>query len=158
MKVLRIYDHLGELKKELNVFVEGEDFKWTASYPEPVWLGTITLEDAGKEPEPIELYVPVEEPITEEEAKEMQEDIAMDALREQEMATELQQEVEAEEEAPLVSGITDDIATEAEEVTNEPEKIHRKRSRKSRSHPSDYLKSLKVIRQDDSGADVTEGD
>ena len=51
MKVLRIYDHLGELKKEFNVFVEGEDFKWQSGYPEPVWLGTISLEDAGKEPE-----------------------------------------------------------------------------------------------------------
>jgi len=51
MKVLRIYDHLGELKKELNLYVEGEDFKWQSSYPEPIWLGTITLEDAGTEPE-----------------------------------------------------------------------------------------------------------
>ena len=51
MKVLRLYDHLGELKKEFNVYVEGEDFKWESSYPEPIWLGTIALEEVGKEPE-----------------------------------------------------------------------------------------------------------
>jgi len=51
MKVLRIYDHLGELKKEFNLYVEGEDFVWQSSYPEVVWLGIITLEEPGKEPE-----------------------------------------------------------------------------------------------------------
>jgi len=158
MKVLRIYDHLGELKKELDIYVEGEDFKWTASYPEPVWLGTITLEDVGKEPEPVEKFMPVEEPISEVDAEQMQTDIAIDAMREQEMALEVIREAEVEPEIPLVNGTIGDIATETEEVTNEPEKVHRKRSRKSRTHPSDYLKSIEVIRQDDPGTDVTEGD
>ena len=158
MKVLRIYDHLGELKKELNVFLEGDDFKWQSSYPECVWLGTISLEDAGKEPEPVELYVPVEEPITEEEAKEMQVDIAIDTMREQELALEVIKEADVGPEIPLVNGITGDIVTNIEEVSNEPKKVHRKRSRVKRTHPSDYLKSVKVIRQDDPGADVTEGD
>ena len=158
MKVLRLYDYLGQLKKELDVYVEGEDFKWTASYPEAVWLGTIAIEEAGKEPEavpvleqalslvepekaikepePVELYLPIEEPITEEEAEEMQVDIAIDAMREQEMATK-------------------DIK---EEVESEPKKIHRKRSRVKGTHPSDYLKSLKVIREDDTGGDTNQGD
>ena len=150
MKVLRIYDHLGELKKELDIFVEGEDFTWSASYPEPVWLGTITLVDAGKEPEPVELYVPVEESITEEEAKEMQDDIAIDAMREQ--------EAEVEPEIPLVDGTIGDTAIKTEEVESEPKKVHRKRSRVKGAHPSDYLKSLKVVRKDDTGGDTTEGD
>jgi len=158
MKVLRLYDYLGQLKKELDVYVEGEDFKWTASYPEAVWLGTIAIEEAGKEPEPVELYVPVEEP-TEPEAIE---------------------EAEVEPPAPFTAQLTtieelsklsrkdflklpmeerrEILRKQVEEVTDEPEKVHRKRGRKSGSHPSDYLKSIKVVREDDSGADATKGD
>ena len=132
MKVLRLYDYLGQLKKELNIFVEGEDFKWTASYPEAIWLGTISLEDAGKEPEPVESYVPVEEPAEPESKPEFED-----------WQTKAEEELEGYEKEP-----------EIEEVENEPKKVHRKRSGKSRTHPSDYLKSIKVIRQDDSGADT----
>ena len=75
MKVLRIYDHLGELKKELNLYVEGEDFKWQSSYPEPVWLGTITLEDAGTEPDAVPVLEQalslVEPEVKEEEVKDV---------------------------------------------------------------------------------------
>jgi len=158
MKVLRIYDHLGQLKKELNIYVEGEDFTWQASSPECVWLGTITLEDAGKEPELIEAYRPVEEPITEEEAKEMQVDIAIDAMREEEMATHEEVLTIPKEEAEWLEGKEESERKQAEEVTNEPKKVHRKRSRKPGTHPSDYLKSLKVIREDDTGGDTNQGD
>ena len=158
MKVLRIYDHLGELKKELNIFVEGEDFKYQTVTPECIWLGTIVLEEAGKEPEPAPKWMPVEEPITEEEAKEMQEDIAIDAIREQEMAQEAIKEAEVEPEIPLVNGTIGDTATNIEEVESEPEKVHRKRSRKSGTHPSDYLKSIKVVREDDTGGDTSARD
>ena len=51
MKVLRLYNHYGVKQKEFNVYVEGQDFKWEASYPEAVWFGSITLEEVGKEPE-----------------------------------------------------------------------------------------------------------
>jgi len=157
MKVLRLYDHLGELKREFNVYVEGEDFKWEASYPEPIWLGTISLEEAGKEslaeptpevitehiPTPEELFPkafppylqPVDEPMTEEEAKEMETDVAIDAMREQEMA-----KIEAEKE-----------------VKREPKKSSRKGSRDERTYPSDYLKSVEVIRQDDPPTDANQG-
>jgi len=180
MKVLRLYDYLGQLKKELDVYVEGEDFKWTASYPEAVWLGTIAIEEAGKELEPVELYVPVEEPITEEEAATLEQEGYEDAMREQEMVQEDEaqryrdmkqaaidlgyiepnedEEAEVEPPAPFTTQLTTTEEAQEEEAKHEPKKVHRKRSRKSRTHPSDYLKSLKVIREDDSGADVTEGD
>ena len=75
MKVLRIYDHLGELKKEFNVYVEGEDFKWQASVPEPVWLGTITLEEAGKEPEA--------EPTSEPEVVEPEPEVKVEEVKDE---------------------------------------------------------------------------
>ena len=158
MKVLRIYDHLGELKKELNLFVEGEDFKWTASYPEPVWLGTITLEDVGKEPEPVELYVPVEEPITKELTEDELELREIKYRMENPEDPDFGEEAEVEPEIPLVNGTIGDTATNIEEVENEPKKVHRKRSRKSGTHPSDYLKSIKVVREDDTGGDTSARD
>ena len=180
MKVLRIYDHLGELKKELNIFVEGEDFKYQTVTPECIWLGTIVLEEAGKEPEPAPKWMPVEEPITEEEAATLEQEGYEDAMREQEMVQEDEaqryrdmkqaaidlgyiepnedEEAEVEPPAPFTTQLTTTEEAQEEEAKHEPKKVHRKRSRKSRTHPSDYLKSLKVIREDDSGADVTEGD
>lgn len=44
MKKLRLYDHLGELVQEFNVFVEGEDFTWESSRPLAIWFGKIVLE------------------------------------------------------------------------------------------------------------------
>ena len=136
MKVLRLYDHLGELKKEFNVYVEGEDFKWQSSYPEPVWLGTITLEDAGKEPEkPSEV---VSEPLQPEVEETLPEVI--------------------EEPSEPSEAVLEPSGKEPEEVKDEPKKVHGKRSRVKGSSPSDYLKSVKVIRQDDSGGDTNQGD
>jgi len=43
MKFLQIYDHNGELQKEFEVYVDGEDFSWVADKPEAIWLGTIKL-------------------------------------------------------------------------------------------------------------------
>ncbi|GAI35179.1 unnamed protein product [marine sediment metagenome] len=158
MKILRIYDHLGELKKEFNVYVEGEDFKWQASYPEVVWLGTITLEEAGKEPEaeptpelriaPTIPVVGVElVPVTEEvepEAIEPEPELTIaEAVREQ---GEREKQAVAEAEAKV------------EEVKHEPKKVHRKRGRVKGTSPSDYLKSVKVLRQDDPGRDTNQGD
>jgi len=136
MKVLRIYDHLGELKKEFNVYVEGEDFKWQASYPEPVWLGTILLEDAGKEPEKpsevvSELLQPEPEPSPEE--------------------------VEAEK--PLKADTRqEEQVIRAMEVKDEPKKVHRKRGRVQRIISPGHTKSIEVIRKDDSSGDTNQGD
>ena len=54
MKYLQIYDHLGNLIKEFEVYVDGQDFNWAAPKPEPVWLGTIRLvaEKAAGQVEP----------------------------------------------------------------------------------------------------------
>ena len=128
MKVLRIYNHLGKLEKEFNVYVEGQDFKWQASVPECVWLGTIALEEVSKEPEPVEVFKPVEEPITEKEAEEMQVDNVIDALREQKIIEEL----------------------EEREVKNEPKAVSGKGKRVKRVSPSNEPKSIEVISQDNS--------
>lgn len=48
MKKLKLYDHLGNLKKEFDIYVEGQDFRYTFSTPVAVWLGTISLEGIGK--------------------------------------------------------------------------------------------------------------
>ena len=136
MKVLRIYDHLGELKKELNLYVEGEDFKWQSSYPEPVWLGTITLEEAGTEPE-----------------------------KPSEVASEpLQPEPEVTEENPLLpTERTAAIIREAseylgEEVKDEPKSHDRKRSRVKRSTPPASSESTKGLYKNYFGGDTPKGD
>jgi len=136
MKVLRIYDHLGELKKELNLYVEGEDFKWQSSYPEPVWLGTITLEDAGKEPEkPSEV---VSEPLQPE-------------------PVDVEEEIEARDRA-FRNAHPEDPDYFVKEVKDEPKKDDRKRSRVKRTTSLASPESTKVIRQDDSRGDTTQGD
>jgi len=43
VKYLQLFDHLGNLVKEFEVYVEGNDFEWAAIKPEPVWVGTIRL-------------------------------------------------------------------------------------------------------------------
>lgn len=60
MKVLKLIDHTGQLMKQFNVYVEGEDFRWEASTPEPIWLGTITLQEIGVEQEEPEVIAPEE--------------------------------------------------------------------------------------------------
>ena len=136
MKVLRIYDHLGELKKELNLYVEGGDFKWQASVPEVIWLGTISLEDASKVPEkPSES---VSEPLQPE--------------------FEVTEGQEADEVARELAGWKDEDEPEFKEVKDEPKKNDRKRSRVKRSTPSASPERTQVIRQDDSGGDTPKRD
>lgn len=158
MKILRIYDHLGELKKELNVFVEGADFKWQANYPECVWLGTITLEDAGKEPEkPGELVVEIVESDSEttiEELAEQQEVVVEKETHEVEAATE----EEVEPQAPFTTQLITTEELSEKEEGDEPKRLHGKRGRKSGTHPSDYLKSIEVIRKDDTRGNIDKGD
>lgn len=180
MKVLRIYDHLGELKKEFNVYVEGEDFKWQASYPEVVWLGTITLEVAGKEPEkPSETLAETLErikqaEILEEKAAEVR--VELEEKLESEkpptiirypeektfVVTEPEPEVD-EAKVSICDAMRDavkakDERKEEEEVKDEPKKVHRKRRTVKGSSPSNRAKSLKVLRQDDPGRDTNQGD
>uniref|UniRef100_A0A6M3IDN9 Uncharacterized protein n=1 Tax=viral metagenome TaxID=1070528 RepID=A0A6M3IDN9_9ZZZZ len=134
MKVLRIYDHLGELKKEFNIYVEGEDFKWQSSYPEPLWLGTIALGEAGKEPEA--------EPTPEPEPEVYQGKTYEEGLQEAIETTTIQDNFE--------------LAKKVEEVKHESKKNGRKRSRVKGTSPSDYLRSVKVIRQDDPSGNAPE--
>ena len=136
MKVLRIYDHLGELKKELNLYVEGEDFKWQSSYPEPVWLGTITLEEPGKEPEkPTESVSELLQPEFE--------------------VTEGQ---EADEVAQELAGQKDGDTPEFKEVKDEPEKDNRTRNRVKRSTPPASPESIKRVHKVDPGRGNNRGD
>jgi len=136
MKVLRIYDHLGELKKEFQVYVEGEDFMWQASYPEPVWLGRIVLEDAGKEPsKPIEeLSRPLESGLVVEEVA---------------ITGEFAPEPEVIEPKPKV---------EEKEVKDESKSVYRKRGRVKRTTPPGDTKSVKTIHQDNARSDSNKGD
>lgn len=158
MKVLRIYDHLGELKKEFPVYVEGEDFKWHASVPEVLWLGTITLEKPDKEP--VAEPTPIPEVVSEAQL-ELESEIGMELAPEPEPE---QPEPETAEEADIElygdkwNKPEPEPEVIKEEVKDEPKKVHRKRSRVKRTSPSDYLKSVKVVRQDDSGGDTDKGD
>lgn len=131
MKVLRIYDHLGELKKEFNIYVVGNDFKWEASVPEVIWLGTISLEELGE--------VPVAERTPEFVA--VPEGEAVDGLTEEEKVYEA-----ALANQPL------EVLRE-KEVKDEPEKVHRKRSRVKRATPSASPESTEGLPQDDSPGD-----
>ena len=117
MKVLRIYDHLGELKKEFSLYVEGEDFKWQSSYPEVVWLGTIALEELGKEPEA--------EPTPESE-EETEEEIIEDSEGKQ-YSVQVEKAVEPE---PMVA---------IDKVEEEPEKPTERVSGLLEQEPKDYL-------------------
>lgn len=158
MKVLRIYDHLGELKKEFNVYVEGEDFMWQASYPEPVWFGMITLIEAGKEPEAEptpKIFIPEPELVPEEERERL---LLEKARQEEEMGIRAEEEEEVEPQVPFITPLTTTDKKPKEEVKHEPKKVHRKRGRVKRTSPSDYLKSVKVLRQDDPGRDTNQGD
>lgn len=180
MKVLRIYDHLGELKKEFPIYVEGQDFKWLASVPEVIWLGTIALEEASKEakaePTPEAEVVEPELEVTGEE-----EPAAL--LTEQHlMARDLispREEVKDEPAHKEVNVITKDevigeeiivsqfdeketqkaiLAKEGKEVKHEPEKVHRKRGRVKRTPSPGNSKSAEVVHQDDSSGDPNQGD
>jgi len=136
MKVLRIYDHLGELKKEFNLYVEGEDFKWVASYPEPVWLGTVTLEEPGKEPE----AEPIPEP---------------------EKITEITSELEELEEGLNSEGMTlleSKMEKNVEEVKDATKRNNGKRSRVKRSTPSASPESTEGLHQEDSPGNTNQGD
>lgn len=132
MKVLRIYDHLGILKKEFPVYVEGNDFKWEASVPEVIWLGTIALCDfevmLGAEPTP-EAEAEVIEPEVLERAEQMRELIS---------------EPEPEPEPEV----------KQEEVNHEPKAVHGKRSRVKRAKASSDDKSTKAIPQGDNGGNA----
>jgi len=136
MKVLRIYDHLGELKKEFNVYVEGEDFKWESSYPEPIWLGTISLEEAGKEPEAEptpeagveESILPQLSPEQEQEIVELREEAEAEAV-------EIVKEAEANHKA-VVEAVVSAELSDIEEVKSEPKKLRAKGNRDKRAKPS----------------------
>jgi len=136
MKVLRIYDHRGELKKEFPIYVEGQDFKWLASVPEPIWLGTIALEEAGKEPEA--------EPTPEV------------VVAEPELEVETTDLGVIEIETPIVAQVAKHL--EKKEVKDEPKKVHRKRSGVKGTFSPGNSKSAEIVRQDDSPGNANQGD
>ena len=136
MKVLRIYDHLGELKKEFNLYVEGEDFKWIASYPEPVWLGTVTLEEAGTEPKAEPLPLP--------EVIEPEPMVAIEKVEEGQGKS-----------SESVSGSSEQ---ELEEVKDATKRNNGKRSRVKRSTPSASPESTEGLHQGDSPGATNQGD
>jgi len=113
MKYLQIYDHLGNLVKEFEVFVDGQDFTWAAPKPEPVWLGTIRL-SASKAAEPIEptpevVAVEREEPVMPEhptiEPHDIEVDRKLEAYQEaQDIKAETEKAIEPELEPESAEG------------------------------------------------------
>ena len=157
MKVLRIYDHLGELKKEFNIYVEGADFKWEASYPEVIWFGAVILEEAGKEPEKpsetlSELLMP--EPEVLERADQMR---ALISEPGPEPEPEVVEEETEEDKQVKADSARKEREIRAMEVKDEPEKVHRKRSRVKRSASSASPESTEGLPQNDSPGDTPEG-
>jgi len=155
MKYLQLYDHLGNLVKEFEVFVDGQDFTWAAPKPEPVWLGTIRL-SASKAVKPVEPTPEVaiaerEEPVMPEHPTVEPHDIevdrkietyqeALDVKAEIEKAIELESEPEVVEgkegQEPEVPFTTPSTTTEKQpegEVKHEPEKRSHKSRRNKRS-------------------------
>jgi len=102
-------------QKEFNVYVEGQDFKWEASYPEAVWFGSITLEEVGNEPE----AMPTPEP----------------EVVEPEVVVEVEEpEKEPEKPSEEVSGV---LEQKDEEVKDEPEVVLKKSKRRKGTNSSD---------------------
>jgi len=130
MKVLRIYDHLGELKKEFDVYVDGKDFRWVSSYPEPVWLGTISLEELGKESEiqptpEVEVAKPEPEELTEEEELGQ-----APFLRQIEGDIGAVDKEEATIKPPFTTALINTEESKEEEVKHEPKKGTRQARRR----------------------------
>ena len=158
MKVLRIYDHLGELKKEFPVYVEGEDFKWQSSYPEPVWLGTITLEEAGTEPEKPSEGVSEGGVAEVVEPSEGYLDTKVRCSKCDWKGTNRECGFGHDDfYCPICLTQSLEVIKE-EEVKDEPEKDNRTRSRVKRSTPSASPESTKRLHQDDFGRDTNQGD
>lgn len=144
MKKLILYNHLGEKEKEFDVFVEGQDFATEFYTPTCIWLGKILIVD--KEPEPE--FAPVAEPITPEEAKEMQEEIARDAAREQAMLEEEERErqkevTEVEPETVGDKGVGESRVSEAEQPPG-PETPVKKRVRRKSAKGSKRMRDPKT--------------
>lgn len=149
MKYLQIYDHLGNLVKEFEVFVDGDDFNWAAPKPEPVWLGTIRLSatkaaeavEPTPEPEPEKLmlvtqYLPeVFEHQLEPEGKEPEVDEDYEAavadLRPEFHEPEPEPEAEAEAEVPTQPPFTTPEKTTETKPEDEVKHDTKKRSHKS---------------------------
>lgn len=153
MKVLRIYDHLGELKKEFNIYAVGNDFKWEASVPEVIWLGTISLEELGeppvaeRTPEVIAVVTEIKAPLGEFIDEQLA--IAEAEAKEPEPVDEVELAMDkADAEAQL-----EEIEAKIEEVKDEPEKVHRKRSRVKRATPPASPESTERLPQNDSPGD-----
>ena len=159
MKYLQLYDHLGNLVKEFEVYVDGQDFNWAAQKPEPVWLGTIKLvsEKAAVpvEPTPEFEVIPegeVIEGLTEEEQvyeaakadqpeSEVEEVVHVNVIKEivpveesilPELTPEQAQEIEdLREEAEA------EKCEQESEVKHEPEKrVHKSRGAKRTGPPA----------------------
>lgn len=150
MKYLQLYNHLGNLVKEFEVYVDGKDFDWAAQKPEPVWLGTIRLsnekaavpvEPTPEVPTPTEVfpkqftemevtYGEKPEPIDEGELafQKVEAEARLEEIEEQQEAIEVEEEQEKGAKPPFTTQPTT-IETQPEsEVKHEPEK----RSHKSR--------------------------
>jgi len=150
MKYLQLFDHLGNLVKEFEVFVDGQDFTWAAPKPEPVWLGTIRLssEKAVGEVEPTPEVVAVERegPVMPEHPTVEPHDIevdkkleiyreAQDVEAEIEKAVEPEPEpesVESEAEQELEAPFTTPQITTGEQPESEVKHEPEKRSHKGR--------------------------
>lgn len=176
MKVLRIYDHLGELKKEFNVFVEGENFKWKAFEPQVIWLGTISLEELGEVP--VAERTPEAEVLTPEEEKpelSRNDFMKLPMEKRRELLGKQVEEVKRESEPVKCSlcsweGKQRDCCfghdsfvcpkcfhesiEDVMEVKDEPKEVHRKRSRDKRTKTSSNAKSTEVVSPTDSPGDT----
>lgn len=132
MKKLRIYDHNGQIWREFDVYLEGEGFTWRSPKPEAVWLGSIVIEDATEEPKVPEVveFVAVGEPMTEEEAKFIQEGIEEDARREAQIMA-IEEKKEPREIEDVIEDIRETIG-QVEEVIDESTEVSNSSSGESR--------------------------
>jgi len=157
VKKLRLYDHLGQLVKEFDVYVEGQSFTWRADKPEAIWLGTITLQDVDEKVEEVE-----------EAAPEPEVEVASEKWKRLVPQEEVTPEPEPEpEEEPRVEGIIGLGALaivesltekkEKEEVESEPEKSDDKSLGDTRTGEAEQPESREVTPEADITPSVAEG-
>jgi len=117
VKKLRLYDHLGQLVKEFDVYVEGQSFTWRSPQPEAIWLGTITLQDVDEEVEAVKEPILTAEEAVEKMAREEEEPRELEEILEDIHETTKRIEEETSEfEKPDDKSLGDTRTGEAEQL------------------------------------------
>jgi len=136
VKRLILYDHLGQKKLELDVYVEGQDFTWESPTPQAYWLGQILLLDQ----EAYEKWL---------QEKEQKKDVSLVSQPLSEPTT-----VEEEEEiAEIVKAVE-----EREALENEPETASDTSGGDEGADKTEQPESAEAAPETDTGGDATERD